>query len=182
MERSKSPEEYKVFTSQSSTGTSQSVSIPMATTPAEATFAKIAPLLTQGIGLIQHQHHPHHARHGQQQQPSHTDRLLMTAPSHHQKEQHEVLRVHQHQPQSVISVNPVDRSNMQIHQEYRVSSRSNSIEGRENGALIKTEGHEEAIQVAAFPSKFGFQTVLQVCLIFFCNRIPLNLITLLHFH
>jgi hypothetical protein len=83
-ERGKSPVEYTLYAQSSAT---QSNAVPVASTSAEATFAKIAPLLSQGI--IHHSNHSHSSiGHASTTQPSQSDRLLMAAPvHHHQKEQ-----------------------------------------------------------------------------------------------
>lgn len=187
VDRAKSPMEYAVY-SQPSSGvistTQSNSSIQIATTPAEVSFAKIGPLLSQQ--KIVHVHHQqqgqgHHIGPPSQSQPaSHGGRLLMAAPSHpiHQKEQqiHELgnrgppAAAHQHQlPPSVISVPGVgDRIAIEIRGDFRTSSRSNSVDApRElDSMMVKTEVRPDeasVLPITTYAPKYGFQTVLQVC-------------------
>ncbi|XP_021963990.1 mucin-4 isoform X2 [Folsomia candida] len=180
VERTKSPTEYSSVYSQSSlpSAATQSNPISISTTPAEVTFAKIAPLLSQGM-MQQQQHHQSHSHPvvvGSSQQ-SHvgSGRLLMAAPSHHQqhKEQgHDALTrsspaappAH-HQPSSVISGPGSDRVTIEIrdNRDFRTLSRSNSVDvSREDVITTEVRGDEaQSLPISAYAPKYEFQTVLQ---------------------
>lgn len=178
----KSPVEYTHYSQQERSGTSVVTALPV-NTPAEATFAQIAPLLSQNI--IHRQQHNQPMEHPTiaHSQSVIDDRLLMTAPSAHQriKEEHElVLRgpgiVQQHSQQQLSVISNTASLNMQPvespGEEYRRSSmerihRPSSVEMREpsNKHLV-----EEPLQTSPYQAKYNryendgcFQTVVQVC-------------------
>jgi len=170
VERAKSPGEYASYPqSLNNVCRTSSNSMPTPSTPAEATFAKIAPLLSQG--MLHHQSHPPGMIVTHSQSIG-GDRLLMTAPGiHHQKEEqsHEVLhRIpvgSHHQSSSVIAGS--ERSSLietREHRELRGMSRSGSVEISRNDVMSKstTVNEDGTVPVATYAPKYGFQTVVQV--------------------
>ncbi|ODM91783.1 Protein capicua [Orchesella cincta] len=185
VERIKSPVEYVPYTTQSS---NSSVSSLPVNTPAEAKFAQIAPLLSQGMLHRQHNQSLEHQGLSHSQSVVVDDRLLMTAPSSfHRKEEHThelVLRapgVVQHNPQQHTVVNSVisnaaaqmegNSSNNQddfrdrrsaIERIHRPTSVEVNRSDNEDKSMV-----EESHQTSPYAAKYRysndgcFQTVLQ---------------------
>lgn len=187
IDRMKSPVEYVTYTQQTN---SNSVVTTMSTnTPAEAKFAQIAPLLSQGMLHRQHNPNMEHQSITHSQSVVMDDRLLMTAPpAHHRKEEHPheyVLRrapgvVQQHSTQqqhsSVISNTAALNTSIEEPQTEDYRDRRPSLERIHRATSVEIvreaapEKHtvEEQMQTSPYSSKYRytndgcFQTVLQV--------------------
>ncbi|CAL8111280.1 unnamed protein product [Orchesella dallaii] len=183
VERMKSPVEYVPYT-QSSIVVSSVSSLPV-NTPAEAKFAQIAPLLSQGMLHRQHNQSLEHQGLSHSQSVVVDDRLLMTAPpSHHRKEEHThelVLRapgVVQHNPQqhtvvsSVISNTAALEGSLTNQDDFR--DRRSTIERIHRPTSVEVNRldneekpmSEESLQTSPYAAKYRyndgcFQTVLQ---------------------